>query len=185
MSISVGIFLAPGFEEIEAITAIDILRRASMTVTSIGTVNGPLTASRQTVHLADCGIEEALEKSWDLLILPGGVEGTKNLLNDERVQKRVRHHAQQGKWIASLCAAPTVLDAWGILEGKTFTAHPSVQKTIKTEGLRGSERVVVSGRLITSLAAGSAMEFAYEIVRQLMGEEAVRQVEQGVYSGLV
>jgi 4-methyl-5(b-hydroxyethyl)-thiazole monophosphate biosynthesis len=185
MSLSVGIFLAPGFEEIEAITPIDILRRASMTVTSMGTVKGSIMASRQTTHLADCFIEEGVDRSWDLLILPGGVEGTANLLKNPLVERMVRRQHGEGKWIAAICAAPTILEAWGLLNEREFTSHPSVQGSLQSEGLRGEKRVVVSGRLITGLAAGSAMEFSYEIVRQLLGEEKLREVEKGVCSGLV
>lgn len=180
MTPTAALLMPSGFEEIEAITCLDLLRRAGIPVVSLGLEQGVILGSRQTKHLADFWIEEQIEESWDLLLLPGGVEGVANLKKDERVRKMVTRHYQQGKWIAAICAAPTILFEWGLLEGKNFICHPSVQKTLEGGGLQKSERVVVSGCLITSLAAGSSMEFAYEIIRQLLGDAEVKRVDQGV-----
>lgn len=184
MSLTAALLMAPGFEEIEAITCLDLLRRASIPIVSVGFDSGPIIASRQTKHIADLLMEDQRHQTWDLLILPGGVEGVNYLRKEESVREMVLRHYQQGKWIAAICAAPTLLFEWGILEEKEFICHPSVQKTIRASGLKEGPRVVVSGRLIASLAAGSSFEFSYEIIRQLKGEEAVRLVDQGVCFGI-
>ncbi len=180
MNISAALLMAPGFEEIEAITCLDLLRRASIPIVSVGLSDGVIMASRETRHIADLAFEEVAEKTWDLLILPGGAEGVVNLRKEDRVRQMVLRHSQQRKWVAAICAAPTLLAEWGLLQDQRFTCHPTVQSTIQASGLELDQRVVVSGHFITSLAAGSSIEFSYEIIRQLRGEESVRQVNRGV-----
>lgn len=181
MSLTALVILAPGFEEIEAITPIDVLRRAGIEVTVAGTVSGPITAARQTRHLADVDLDTVKDKTFDIVILPGGNEGTENLKKDARVKAITNRQKNAGKWVAAICAAPTVLLANGWIEpAHSLTCHPSVQNQIPMDQLDKKARVVVSDKLITSLAAGSAMEFAYAIVEQLLGKEAVAKVNAGV-----
>lgn len=181
MSLTALVILAPGFEEIEAITPIDILRRATVDVTVAGTVSGPISAARQTKHLADINLDAVVGKSFDIVILPGGGDGTANLKKDERVKELVLRHKREGRWVAAICAAPTALLDFGFLDSdQRVVCHPSVQKEIPGAQLNPAARVVVSGKLITSLAAGSAMEFSYAIVEQLLGREAVEKVNGGV-----
>jgi 4-methyl-5(b-hydroxyethyl)-thiazole monophosphate biosynthesis len=173
--------LAPGFEEIEAITVIDILRRAGIEVISAGTVPGPITASRQTKHLPDCLLADIVHDHFDMLILPGGQPGTTNLRQDPHLAALLR----RVRPIAAICAAPTILAAYGLLAGKTVTSHPSVRDEIrKVAGTVSEERVVVDGDLITSQAAGTAMEFAFRLVEYLCGLAKVAEVNQGVCARL-
>lgn len=177
------VILAPGFEEIEAITVIDILRRAEIEVTVAGTVEGPIEASRQTRHLADVELDAVIDQIFDILVLPGGVGGTDNLKADPRVAPLLEAHQKEGKWLAAICAAPAVLQAAGIFSPEhRFTCHPGNRSDMPGEQLDLERRVVVSEKIITSLAAGSAMEFAYAIVEQLLGKDAVYTVDQGVHA---
>lgn len=176
-----AILLAPGFEEIEAIIPIDILRRASFQVTSLGTEPNPITASRGTRHLADEPLSpEHCDRLWDILILPGGVEGTKHLRENPLVKKMILNHFQSQKWIAAICAAPSILIDLQLLKAHPYTLHPSLHTTFSSPLLQTHQRVVVSKPFITSLAAGSALEFSYEIVRQLSGESTLQTINAGV-----
>ncbi len=178
------VILAPGFEEIEGITAIDVLRRAGFAVTVAGTVPGVIVASRHTRHLADLDLSEVIRADFDVVVLPGGVDGTAHLKIDERVHAVLERQAEAGRWIAAICAAPTLLVAHGLLPGEKLVCHPSEQAKIPADRLVKDRRVVVSGKLITSLAAGSSVEFALEIVRQLLGEDAVAKVNGGLCARL-
>jgi DJ-1 family protein len=181
------VFLAPGFEEIEAITVIDILRRAEIETVVAGLTTNPIVASRQTRHLGDVHLADVdTSKVFEIVVLPGGVEGAKNLAASSRVRDWLFRQRERGQWVAALCAAPTALLAHGFLQDDTkLIAHPSVQAQFPAGQVQPAQRVVVDGKLITSLAAGSAMEFAFAIVRQLRGPETVAKVNQGVCASLL
>jgi 4-methyl-5(b-hydroxyethyl)-thiazole monophosphate biosynthesis len=176
------VFLAPGFEEIEAITVIDILRRANINTVVAGLVTNPIMAARQTRHLAEIHIADVdPTREFDIVILPGGAEGSNRLAESPLVRAWLERQRERGQWVAALCAAPTALLAHGWLRPEQkIISHPSVQSQFPPGQIQTGQRVVVDGKLITSLAAGSAMEFAYEIVRQLRGNEAVAKVDEGV-----
>lgn len=176
--------LAPGFEEIEAITVIDILRRAGVAVTVAGTVAGPIEASRQTKHIPDCTLDEVRAEEFDLLVLPGGQPGTTNLRHDPRVRRDIETIRARGGLIAAICAAPTVLAATGMLTGRAATCHPSVHAELATTARVVDERVVVDGDIITSQAAGTAMEFAFQLVELLCGAAKAAEVNRGVLARL-
>lgn len=175
------VLLAPGFEEIEAVTVIDILRRAEIETIVAGLTTNPLVASRKTRHLADIHLADVdTSQAFEVVVLPGGVEGAKNLAASVLVRDWLFRQRERDQWVAALCAAPTALLAHGWLgTGSRLTAHPTVQEQFPGQ-IQTGKRVVVDGKLITSLAAGSAMEFAFEIVRQLRGSEALGKVNQGV-----
>jgi DJ-1 family protein len=180
--VSALVLLAPGFEEIEAITVIDILRRAEIETVVAGLTTNPIMASRQTRHLGDVHLADVdTSTMFEIVVLPGGVEGARNLAASTRVGDWLFRQRERGQWVAAICAAPTALAAHGFLipESKVI-AHPSVQAQFPASQLQPAKRIVVDGKLITSLAAGSAMEFAFEIVRQLRGPEALARVNQGV-----
>jgi len=180
------VFLAPGFEEIEAITVIDVLRRAEIETVVAGLTTNPIPASRQTRHLADIHLADVdAGREFEIIVLPGGVEGAKRLGENPLVRAWLDRQRERGAWVAAICAAPTALQAQGWLRPEQkVTSHPSVQKQFPAAQMQSDKRVVVDGKLITSLAAGSAMEFAYEIVRQLRGADAVTKVNAGVCANL-
>ncbi len=176
------VFLAPGFEDIEGITVIDILRRAEIETVVAGLEASPITAARLTRHVADIQldiIDPATE--FEVVVLPGGVEGAKHLAENPHVRDWLFRQRERNQWVAAICAAPTALLAHGWLQpGQKIISHPSVQAQFPSGQVQTARRVVVDGKLITGLAAGAAMEFAYEIVRQLRGSDAVAQVNEGV-----
>ncbi len=175
------VILAPGFEEIEAITTIDVLRRGGMRVTTAGTVPGPLTAAHETRHLPDAELETVQAQTFDVVILPGGNEGTANLKRDARVKSLLQRQKEAGRWIAAICAAPSILAEHHLLApGQKVTCYPSVQPSISAEHLQGDRRVVVSGQLITSMGPGTAVDFGLMILEKLVSADKAQEVRQGL-----
>jgi 4-methyl-5(b-hydroxyethyl)-thiazole monophosphate biosynthesis len=177
--------LAPGFEEIEAITIIDILRRAGIDVVVAGTQPGPIVASRTTSHLADCTLDDVRAEEFDMIVLPGGQPGATNLRNDPRVRRIIETLQARNGRMAAICAAPTVLAACGVLRDRKATSHPSVRSEVAAAARTTSdERVVVDGPVVTSQAAGSAMEFAFKLVEILCGPDKAAEINRGVLARL-
>jgi protein deglycase len=177
--------LAPGFEEIEAITVIDILRRAGIHVVVAGTQPGSIEASRKTKHVPDCTLDEVRPDDFDMIILPGGQPGATNLRNDQRVRKIIETLQAQNRRIAAICAAPTVLAAYGLLKDRSVACHPSVRAEVAAAAKHISdERVFVDGPVITSQSAGTAMEFAFRLIEILCGYDKAAEVNRGVLARL-
>ena len=177
------VILAPGFEEVEAFAPVDILRRAGVDVITAGTVDGVIVGRNGIKVLADESLDKDFDSDFDMIVLPGGHGGTENMKSDGRVKRLVEHHDEQGKYIAAICAAPTVLAEIGVTEGKKITSHPSVKAEFHHEKY-SEKRVVVDGNLITSRAPGTAMEFAFKLVEILCGKEKVAEVNAGVLAEL-
>ncbi len=165
-------------------TVIDILRRAEFETVVAGLAPNPIEAARKTRHLADVPLEEVdTAERFDIVVLPGGVEGAKNLAASNLVGGWLNRQRERDQWVAAICAAPTALLAHGWLRPEQkVVSHPTVQAQFAPGQMMSASRVVVDGKLITSLAAGSAMEFAFEIVRRLLGFDAVTKVNQGVHA---
>lgn len=177
------VFLAPGFEDIEGITVIDILRRAEIETVVAGLVHGPIIAARKTHHLADVLLSEVdTAREFEVVVLPGGAEGAKHLAESRLVRDWLVRQRERDQWVAAVCAAPTALLAHGWLNPvEKITCHPSVRAQFAVGQVQTS-RVVVEGKLITGMAAGAAMEWSYEIVRRLRGSDAVAKVNHGVHA---
>jgi 4-methyl-5(b-hydroxyethyl)-thiazole monophosphate biosynthesis len=177
------VLLAPGFEEIESVTVVDILRRAGVEVTVAGTIEGPIEGSRRMRILADVSINKVAGGDFDMIVLPGGQPGTDHLSKDERVKKIISEAVSKEKFISAICAAPSLLASGGFLSGKRATSHPSVRSLM--EGVAYSDaRVVVDGKWVTSRSPGTAMEFAFRLVTLLMGEQKAKEVNEGVMAKL-
>ena len=177
--------LAPGFEEIEAITVIDILRRAGVEVVVAGLRHGPIEASRKTKHLPDCVLDDVRAEDLDMIVLPGGQPGATNLRNDPRIKRIIQTLQSNNRSVAAICAAPTVLGAYGLLHNRAATSHPSVREEVEAvAGKYSDDRVVVDGPVVTSRAAGTAMEFAFKLVELLVGPEKAKEINQGVMARL-
>lgn len=170
--------LAEGFEEIEAITPLDLLRRAGAQVTSAALGDGIHVTGRSgiTVH-ADTSLAAIEASTFDCVFLPSG-PGVKNLRADARVCPLVRRHHEAGKWIAAICAAPTVLLDADLLKGRRYTAHFSVAHELPD--LIADERVVIDGNLITSRGAGTALEFGLQLVEKLYSAKAAQEIGRSV-----
>ena len=168
--------LAEGFEEIEAVTVIDVLRRAGVEVVAAGLKPGPIKASRGVVMMADALLDDVLEQKFDMVVLPGGMPGAKALGADERVRRVLERARDRNHWVAAICAAPAmVLEPGGFIKGAPATGHPSLADKVSTYT---GQRVVTHGRLVTSQAPGTSMEFALELVRHLCGEPKAREVAE-------
>lgn len=175
MSVKVLVPLAEGFEEIEAVTVIDVLRRAGAEVTVAGLREGAVKGSRGVVVVPDVTLDAQDVEAFDAIVLPGGMPGATNLAADPRLGAMLRAAASGGsQTIGAICAAPAVvLQGLDLLGGRRATCYPSFSKELPTYEDR---RVVVDGKVITSQGPGTAMEFALELVRQLMGEDEARAV---------
>jgi len=172
--------LCDGFEEIEGITVIDVLRRAGCEVVVAGVTDGPLSATRKTRHLTDTLLTDAvLNAAYDAIVLPGGRPGADTLAAHQGLRARMQKQHADGLWLAAICAAPLALDKAGLLGGKRFTCHPAAAQEFVT-GPPLSGRVVVDGKIVTGQAAGSAMEFSLKLVELLCGSEKKNEVEKGL-----
>ena len=174
---TVLVAIASGFEEIETITVVDILRRAGARVTLAGTVPGILKGSRNIKLETDEILDNVGEKEFDLFCLPGGQPGTENLKKDTRIEKILKRMQKQDKYIAAICAAPTVLKKAGILKDKSMTCHPSVKSGFDHYV---NNRVVVDEKVITSQSPGTAMEFSLKLVEILFGADRLKKVNEGI-----
>ncbi|MEM7821638.1 MAG: DJ-1/PfpI family protein [Candidatus Aenigmatarchaeota archaeon] len=162
------VVLAEGFEEIEAITVVDVLRRAGIEVDMVGIVGTMVSGSHGIRVMADKRFGEIKTEGYDGIILPGGDPGYKNLAKTSKILEIIKKMYSEGKIVAAICAAPYVLAKAGILEGKKATIYPGMESELQYP--RG-EKVVVDGNVITSQGPGTAMEFALAIVEKLVGKE--------------
>ena len=173
--------LAHGCEELEAVTIIDLLRRAGIEVVSAGLQAGPVKASRGTVLLPDATLDEALRQDYDMVVLPGGMPGAKHLNEDPRVIALLRKMADSGKFTGAICAAPFVLAEAGLLSGKRATSYPGfVDKMNLPDVTYVNDPVVQDGKVITSRGPGTAMDFALALVETLAGKNKRDEVEAGL-----
>ena len=171
--------LAPGCEEVEAVTIIDLLRRAEIQVTVAGLVDGPITASRGVRILPDTTLDQVLEDEFDMIVLPGGLAGSDQLADDPRIGLLLKKMAGSGRFIAAVCAAPKVLAHHGLLQGRRATAYPGVLQAANHPDITG-EAVTRDGRIITSRSIGTVMDFALELIQALRGQEVRDSVETGM-----
>ena len=165
--------IASGSEEIEVVTIIDILRRAGVEAT-IATCNlssgMEITAAQGTKIVAETSIDNCMNTEWDLIAVPGGVEGSNALAESESLTQLLQRQVTEGRFYAAICAAPAlVLGSKGLLDNKTATCHPHFYQVIEAKKVDTESRVVVDGNCITSQGPGTAIEFALELVEQLCG----------------
>ncbi|MDR0333612.1 MAG: DJ-1/PfpI family protein [Dysgonamonadaceae bacterium] len=176
----VAVFLAQGFEEIEALSIIDILRRTGVEVTTVSITTYNMVRGAHNVKVdADEVFEYVDFSEMDMLVLPGGMPGAKNLNNSEDVRKWLKIFASEGKEIAAICAAPMVLGDLGLLEGKNATCYPGFEAELKGANVTG-ESVVVDGNITTGKGPGLAFDFALALVEKLCGVEKRNEVASGL-----
>lgn len=179
------VFMAEGFEEMELGISVDILRRAGCTVKTVTLKSDlkPVLGSRGIAMVPDIKFDDINEDACDMLLLPGGLDGTKNLGDDPRILKLLRKFFDRSKWIAAICAAPLVLLKAGIGSGMALTSHPAAEQHMHGVDYK-TERVVTDGKVITSRAAGTSFEFAFHIIELLLGAEKALEVNRGVLATL-
>jgi 4-methyl-5(b-hydroxyethyl)-thiazole monophosphate biosynthesis len=175
---SVLVPLAQGCEELEAVTIIDLLVRAGVDVVTAGLEAGPVTASRGVVLVPQMTLDEALERDYDMVVLPGGMPGAEHLDNDARIAALLRRMADSGRFTAAICAAPRVLANAGLLAGKRATSYPGHLDRMNLPDVSYQEQPVVQdGKVITSRGPGTAMDFTLTLIEQLVGREKRDEVE--------
>ncbi|MEZ3558644.1 MAG: DJ-1/PfpI family protein [Duncaniella sp.] len=179
----VYVFLADGFEEIEALTPIDLMRRADIHVVTIATGDRLEVKGAHGVTVqADVMLCSGCLPEADMLVCPGGMPGASNLAASKVLAAMLREQYEQGRYVAAICAAPAVtLAPLGILEGKKATCYPGFEQQLAEAGATHvAERVVEDGNIITANGPSSAMPFALALVAALRGSEAAQSVAQGI-----
>jgi len=169
--------IADGTEELEAVTVIDVLRRAgaAVTVASVEPCDQlQICGSRQTKIVADCALQACVDappaQPWDLIALPGGLPGSEHLAASAILAELLRQQLAEGRLLAAICAAPClVLGAKGLLLDRAATCHPMYHQQLEAREVDTESRVVVDGNCITSQGPGTALDFALELVEQLFG----------------
>lgn len=170
--------LAQGCEELEAVTVIDLLRRAGIDVVTAGLDDQPVTASRGVRLIPDATLSDVLGEDFDMIVLPGGLPGADHLDQDERIRALLTSMSESGRFTAAICAAPKVLANAGLLDGKSATSYPGIidAMELKTTKLL-QDPVVVDGKIVTSRGPGTAMDFALALIELLLGPEKREEVE--------
>ncbi len=175
------VFLADGFEEVEALTPVDYLRRAGVDART-ASITGSLVVvgARKIAVKADLLFED-MPAAFDCLVLPGGMPGSRNLAAHAGLSSLLKKAMASHTVVGAICAAPAiVLGKAGLLAGRRFTCFPGMEKEAGTGGVHVQDRVVVDGNLVTSRAAGTAGEFAIALVEALAGRDAARELAQSV-----
>lgn len=173
------IFFAPGFEEIEAIATLDILRRAELEVQSVGVGGKTVKGAHGITVICDVADAEISLADLKMIVLPGGMPGTLNLEKSPIVRTALEHAVEKNLWVAAICAAPSILGHMGMLENKRFTCFPGFEQEVE-QAHHTTERVVRDGKIITGKGPGCAIAFALEIVAALAGEEKAALIQSSL-----
>jgi len=173
----VFVYLADGFEELEAITVITVMRRAAIDVRTVSVSDSrTVTGSKGIAMESDILIKDADYGKCEMIVLPGGGQGTANLGKNALVVSKVKEFAAAGKWVAAICAAPAVLGQAGVLAGHEATVYPGGEQQL-TGAKVVADKVVVSGNIVTSRGPGTALDFAFALTGILKGETAADKVK--------
>ena len=172
--------LADGFEEVEAFAIVDVLRRGGVEVVTAALGPKPsATSAHGVVVSTDAVFADALENEYAAIILPGGAEGTKNLKESEALLERLRQQKGMGGLVCAICAAPTVLDAAGVIDDEEVTCYPSCRKELGRRAARAP--VVADGQIITGTGPGTALLFSLAVLAHLKGD----RIAHGIASGML
>lgn len=177
----VYILLAPGFEEVEALAPVDLLRRAGIETATVSITGEPVPGSHGVTVTADLGLDQVDLDKMEMVVLPGGGPGYKNLGADPRVERLVREAVKRDLWVAAICAAPTLLGGWGLLAGKDAVCYPGMEEGLTGAQARMDRGVVADGKIITGRAAGSAIDFGLALVAALKGRDEADKVKHAIY----
>jgi 4-methyl-5(b-hydroxyethyl)-thiazole monophosphate biosynthesis len=194
MAKKVAVLLADGFEEVEAVTHIEYLRRAGITVTTAAIGGTPkVTGSHGIPVEADTTLDRlaaeagagGLWQTLDAVLLPGGIPGATNLAASKEVGALLTGMVRNGKIVAAICASPAVvLSPLGLLAGKRFTCYPGMEKDADPTGKWSDDQVVIDGNLISSRGAGTAASFAFAVIGKLLSEVEAKKIAQAVVANM-
>ena len=170
------VLLANGYEEIEALMPVDVLRRAGLDVSIVSISEESLVTGAHNISVkSDLFLDDVDADNGELLILPGGMPGASNLLANEKVKSLITSFYEKKKWLAAICAAPMILGEMGLLQGKKATCFPGFEKHLKGAEVV-KESTITDGHIITGRGIGAAMEFSLEIVRNLLGVDVANKL---------
>lgn len=175
----VYIILGKGFEEIEAIAPCDILRRGGLEVKFAGIDTLEVTGSNGITVKADLPVEEMDLENMELVVLPGGLGGVHSILGSEKAMSAVKYAYEQGKFVAAICAAPTILASLGITDGKKATVYPGMEDQMGAALMQDAD-TAADGKVFTGRAAGAALDFGYLLLEQLKGAEVAEKIRTGM-----
>ena len=177
----VYILLAPGFEEMEALVPADLLRRAGLDVALVSLEGEFVPGGHNIIVKADMELSQVRLEDMQMLMLPGGGVGVTNLGNDKRVETLVKRAYEQGKNLCAICAAPSLLSKWGLLEGKKAVCYPTWSDRIPDAHYLPGEKLAVDGNVVTGQAAGASFEFGLKLIEVLSGSETADRVRKEIY----
>lgn len=178
----VYILLGNGFETVEALCPCDLMRRAGIEVALVALTSEKVVVSGQNVPVvADLTLDQVDLNQAELVMLPGGLGGVAEILNTPKALELVRQAAAAGKWVAAICAAPTVLAKLGLLEGREATVYPGMEDQMAGARTEPGRHVVQDGTILTGEAAGSSFDFGLKLIEVLRGSEVLEQVRAGVH----
>jgi len=180
------VFLATGFEEIETVTIVDVLRRAGIDVTVAGLTFNVIEGAHEIKMVPDKSIDDVKVENFDAVVVPGGSPGYKNLREDPRVIDIVKEAFKSDKIVAAICAAPAVLSDAGILNGKFCTIYPGMENELEIGGGKPKQaNVVVDGNIITSRGPATALPFALKIAEKLVGKQITDAVREKTLTNIL
>jgi len=180
----VCIFLADGFEEVEALTPVDLLRRAGIEVVTVSmNETREVTGRSRITVLADTLWADSQPDTADMLVLPGGQPGVKNLGAHEGLTSLLKKYADEGRLLAAICAAPTIFGALGIVDGKKATCYPGLEDRLTGAYVVTDQRVVTDGNITTSRGAGTSVAFALRLIEILKDKDEAEKVAAGIVYG--
>jgi len=174
------VIVADGFEEIEAVSVIDILRRADVEVSVTGIKDGYATGAQNIVIRPDTTLEDIDEDDYDMVVLPGGTVGARNINKSREADLLIRKFAEEEKYIAAICAAPYVLAEKGILKGCMATSYPGFREKVEKDSEYVEAVVVVDENIITSRGPATAAEFGFTLVELLVSEEKAEELREAM-----
>jgi 4-methyl-5(b-hydroxyethyl)-thiazole monophosphate biosynthesis len=181
MTVRVLVPLAAGFEEIEAITIVDVLRRGGIDVVTAALGERTVTGAHGIDVGADTTLDDAIEAGgFQAIVLPGGMPGAEHLRDDPRVRATIEWVIQTGGTVAAICAAPIALEAAGVLAGRRATAYPGFDEQLTSAAERCTDRVVIDGPIVTSRGPGTALEFATALVERFVDKETADGLRAGM-----
>lgn len=185
MKEKIGILLADGHEEVEALTVVDYARRAGLRADMISITDQLMVTGAHGIKItADILLEEAQEEPYDLIALPGGITGMQNLSDSQAVLKLLQTQDKEGRYVAAICAAPCVLEKAGLLAKRKGTCYPGFENGLSLAEYK-TDLVVQDGNLITSRGPATAVYFALYIVETILGQKKRAEVEEGILLPLV